>query len=187
MYEYMYVCAHMHTYRVVKHEFKCGTFDEKTQEWDTSYISLHKACIHTYIHTCIHVYTHIQSGQRQFKYGTFDETTKEWDTSSAKDVNVAVLQTFLAKYKAGELKRFLRSDPVPQENDGPILEVCCLSVCLSVCVFVHVCFFVSAANIHCKIKGWRAQTMPETRPCASGEHWPYFGGVLFVCLCVCFR
>jgi len=66
---------------------------------------------------------HPTVGQRQFKYGVFDKKKKDWDTSSATKLDTKALQNFIASYQAGELQRFLRSEPVPEKQEGPILNV----------------------------------------------------------------
>merc|ERR1719197_1971802 len=69
---------------------------------------------------------HPEVGQRQFKFGEYDAKARRWDTNIAKDVTPEKLSSYLAKYRAGSIKRYLRSEPVPEagkEYENEVLKV----------------------------------------------------------------
>jgi len=66
---------------------------------------------------------HPSVGQRQFKYGTWDTKKRVWNTEEAKKLDAAALTAFLGKYEKGELKRFLRSEEMPESQPGPVRVV----------------------------------------------------------------
>ena len=59
---------------------------------------------------------HPEVGQRQFKVGEWDAQARRWNTDMARDVTPENLSAFLEKYRAGQLKRYLRSEPVPSKG-----------------------------------------------------------------------
>ncbi|KAJ1493720.1 hypothetical protein T484DRAFT_1767770 [Baffinella frigidus] len=66
---------------------------------------------------------HPEVGQRQFKLGNWDAKARSYDTSEAQDMSAAKLLKFVGEYNDGKLKRFLRSEPVPAEQPGPVIKV----------------------------------------------------------------
>ena len=69
---------------------------------------------------------HPEVGQRQFKFGEWDAKARRWNTDIAKEVTAEKLGAYLAKYRAGSIKRYLRSEPVPeagQEYENEVLKV----------------------------------------------------------------
>jgi thiol-disulfide isomerase/thioredoxin len=71
---------------------------------------------------------HPEVGQRQFLFGKRDKTTRRWNTEAARDVTSEKLREWLAKYRAGKLKRYLRSEPAPEagregENNGGVFKI----------------------------------------------------------------
>ena len=65
-------------------------------------------------------------GQRQFKVGEWDAKNRRWNTDMAKNVSPEKLGVFLETYRAGKLKRYLRSEPIPEagkEYENEVLKV----------------------------------------------------------------
>ena len=68
---------------------------------------------------------HPEVGQRQFKFGEKDPKTKRWNTDVAKSVTPESLRQWLEQYRSGNVKRYLRSEPVPEAKPtfiGPLRQ-----------------------------------------------------------------
>ena len=64
------------------------------------------------------------------------------------DFSVDNLREFAQEYLDGGLEPYIKSEPVPEDNSGPV-KVVCVCVCVCVCMCVGVCVCVKESSNYC--------------------------------------